>query len=102
VLNQCAAPHKNAHILKKEPPIEYIVDCTLGYPKGVLPGLGEAMLGEWPNDDSTVSIHYKVHKVDPEWSTDEMALKEWLYEQYKVKVMRLSTNSVGRFSAQKL
>uniref|UniRef100_A0A915D3Z0 Acyltransferase C-terminal domain-containing protein n=1 Tax=Ditylenchus dipsaci TaxID=166011 RepID=A0A915D3Z0_9BILA len=68
-----------------KPAIEYIVDCTLGYATGIVPALGETMVGEWPNDDSTVQMHYTVHKVDPVWASDEDALKKWMYEQYKAK-----------------
>lgn len=69
------------------PPIEYVIDCTLGYPKGKVPNLVDAMLGEWP--DSHVSIHYKIHKVKPEWSNEE-TLKQWLYERYEKKVRPLT------------
>lgn len=66
--------------------IEYIVDCTLGYPRGKVPELGDAMLGEWPDADSTLAIHYSVHAVRREWVEDEETLKQWLYERYRIKV----------------
>lgn len=66
--------------------IEYVVDCTLGYARGAVPELGDAMLGEWPDDESNVvAVHYRVHRVRAEWVTDEAKLRAWLYEQYKVK-----------------
>ncbi|KAE9548880.1 hypothetical protein FO519_007905 [Halicephalobus sp. NKZ332] len=65
-------------------PVEYIIDCTLGYPKGKVGGLGEVMVGEWPEGNSNVAIHYKIHKVLPEWS-DESVLRDWLYKQYEEK-----------------
>lgn len=46
------------------------------------------MLGEWPTSNTEVSIHYKVHKVKPEWANEDV-LKEWLYEQYEKKVSYL-------------
>ncbi|KAI1698118.1 putative 1-acyl-sn-glycerol-3-phosphate acyltransferase acl-12 [Ditylenchus destructor] len=81
VLSECSELNPET----KDAPVEYVIDCTLGYPKGVVAGLGEAMIGEWPNDTTTVAIHYKVHKVKREWTEDEAKLKEWLYEQYKAK-----------------
>uniref|UniRef100_A0AC34QN90 Phospholipid/glycerol acyltransferase domain-containing protein n=1 Tax=Panagrolaimus sp. JU765 TaxID=591449 RepID=A0AC34QN90_9BILA len=81
-------------------PIEYIVDCTLGYPKGKVAGVGAAMLGEWPDSNPHVSIHYAVHKVRPEWSNDHV-LKEWLYEQYDKKDKLLANfYKTGRFPGQ--
>ncbi|KAI1696867.1 putative 1-acyl-sn-glycerol-3-phosphate acyltransferase acl-12 [Ditylenchus destructor] len=81
VLSECSELNPET----KDAPVEYVIDCTLGYPKGVVAGLGEAMIGEWPNDTTTVAIHYKVHKVKREWTKDEAKLKEWLCEQYKAK-----------------
>uniref|UniRef100_A0A7E4VI63 PlsC domain-containing protein n=1 Tax=Panagrellus redivivus TaxID=6233 RepID=A0A7E4VI63_PANRE len=65
-------------------PIEYIVDVTLGYPKGNVVSLGDAMVGEWPDNDSRIAMHYRIFKVTPEL-TDEPTLKEWLYERYAEK-----------------
>uniref|UniRef100_A0A1I7SH86 PlsC domain-containing protein n=1 Tax=Bursaphelenchus xylophilus TaxID=6326 RepID=A0A1I7SH86_BURXY len=67
------------------PPMEYVIDCTLGYPKGEVVDISKAMLGEWPNDNSHVAVHYSIHKVKPEWA-DEAKLKEWLYQRYAEKV----------------
>jgi hypothetical protein len=67
------------------PPFEFIVDCTLGYPKGKVVDLGKAMLGEWPDGDSNVAVHYRIHKVQAEWQ-DEEKLKKWLYARYEEKV----------------
>lgn len=41
-------------------PIEYVVDCTLGYYKGDVPELGRYMTGEFPHKHSAVGVHYKV------------------------------------------
>lgn len=70
----------------REDGIKYIIDCTLGYPKGEVPNICDAMISDWSNDDSNLAIHYRVHKVQPEWVNDEKALKDWLYEQYQIKV----------------
>ncbi|CAD5230733.1 unnamed protein product [Bursaphelenchus okinawaensis] len=67
-----------------QPPMEYVVDCTLGYPRGEVVDLGKAMLNEWPNNDTHVAVHYSIHKVKPEWN-DEEKLKEWLYQRYEEK-----------------
>jgi lysophosphatidylglycerol acyltransferase 1 len=60
--------------------------------------LGNAILGDWPNNNPNVAVHYKIHKIRPEWQ-DEEKLKEWLYEQYEEKDKLLekfySTGSFG-------
>ncbi|KAI6191936.1 putative 1-acyl-sn-glycerol-3-phosphate acyltransferase acl-12 [Aphelenchoides bicaudatus] len=66
------------------PPLEYVVDCTLGYPNGEVVDLGQAMLGDWPRNNSNVAVHYSIHKVKSEWQ-DEEKLKEWLYKRYEEK-----------------
>ncbi|KJH40508.1 Acyltransferase [Dictyocaulus viviparus] len=66
------------------PPIEYIIDATLGYPKGVVPGIGLALFGERPFLGNQVSIHYEVFRVKPEWH-DESKLREFLYKRYDEK-----------------
>jgi lysophosphatidylglycerol acyltransferase 1 len=63
-------------------PMEYIIDCTLGYPNGNVPKLGKAMFGEWLN--SNVAIHYSIHPIQPEFANEEV-LKEWMYKQYEKK-----------------
>lgn len=65
-------------------PIEYIIDCTLGYPKGKVADMGQIMLGEWPDEDSTVAVHYRVYEAKPEFA-DEPTLRKWLYERYEEK-----------------
>jgi len=42
------------------------------------------MLGEWPGNDSTISIHYKVHEATPDLA-DEPTLRQWLYNRYQEK-----------------
>jgi hypothetical protein len=59
----------------------------LGYPNGEVVDLGQAMMGEWPRNNSNVAVHYRIHKVCSEWQ-DEEKLKEWLYERYEEKVRR--------------
>ncbi|CAI4229250.1 unnamed protein product [Auanema sp. JU1783] len=67
------------------PPVEYIIDATLGYPHGEVPDISSAMMGEWTNADSShISIHYDVIPVNPEWA-DEEKLKKFLYERYEIK-----------------
>lgn len=70
-----------------QPPIEFVVDCTLGYPRGDVVDLGAAMVGEWPRGDTRVAVHYAVHRVRAEWQ-DEGKLKDWLYARYEQKVSR--------------
>jgi lysophosphatidylglycerol acyltransferase 1 len=86
VLSVCGPSDKS---LKKSrtgngAPVEYIIDCTLGYPNGKIVVLSDAILGEWPGSNSNVSIHYNIHKVQSEWSNEEI-FKEWLYKQYEKK-----------------
>jgi len=82
------------------PPFEYVVDCTLGYPKGQVVDLGKAMMGEWPDGDSNVAVHYRIHKVQAEWQ-DEEKLKDWLYAQYEEKDNLLENFYVtGRFQGK--
>ncbi|GMR33163.1 hypothetical protein PMAYCL1PPCAC_03358 [Pristionchus mayeri] len=66
------------------PPMDYIVDATLGYTKGRVIDLGSALMGEWPLGTGKTCIHYKIHKVKPEYA-DEEKLKDFLYELYKEK-----------------
>lgn len=73
-----------------EEPLEYIIDCTLGYHRGVVPHFGRALLGEYPfsedkPDGSTIAVHYRIHRVKPEWLSDADAFRNWIYEQYKIK-----------------
>uniref|UniRef100_A0A915A811 Phospholipid/glycerol acyltransferase domain-containing protein n=1 Tax=Parascaris univalens TaxID=6257 RepID=A0A915A811_PARUN len=65
-------------------PVEYVVDCTLGYYKGDVPELGRYMTGEFPHKQSTVGVHYKIYPVKAEWS-DEEKLRQWLYARYEEK-----------------
>uniref|UniRef100_A0A1I7YM83 PlsC domain-containing protein n=1 Tax=Steinernema glaseri TaxID=37863 RepID=A0A1I7YM83_9BILA len=105
-LKHCAHPRTGAaHAVLSEcgpqpgceNPIEYIVDCTLGYPKGEVVELGKAMTGEWPNNDTTVSVHYRIHKADPAWA-DEKELQKWLYARYEEKDQLLDEfYRTGRF-----
>uniref|UniRef100_A0A0N5AYA5 PlsC domain-containing protein n=1 Tax=Syphacia muris TaxID=451379 RepID=A0A0N5AYA5_9BILA len=66
------------------PPIEYIVDSTIGYSKGKVPNLGNLMCGDLPSNDFFVAIHHKIYPVKAEWSNEEM-LRKWLYERYYEK-----------------
>lgn len=66
------------------PPIEYVVDCTIGYRKGEVPNLANYMIGDTPHDDFFIGAHYKIYPAKAEWS-DEEKLKEWLYERYSEK-----------------
>uniref|UniRef100_A0AC34FTD4 Phospholipid/glycerol acyltransferase domain-containing protein n=1 Tax=Panagrolaimus sp. ES5 TaxID=591445 RepID=A0AC34FTD4_9BILA len=101
VLSVCGPSEKSltkARVGGNNPPMEYIIDCTLGYPNGNVPGLGEAMLGEWHY--SNVAIHYSIHKVKPEWSNEEV-LKEWMYKQYEKKDKLLEDYyRTGKFPGQ--
>lgn len=82
------------------PPLEYVVDCTLGYPKGEVCDLGQAMLGEWPEgNNSSVAVHYKIHKIQPEWQ-DEKKLKAWLYERYEEKASPLTHKEDATFTCR--
>ncbi|TKR72250.1 hypothetical protein L596_019726 [Steinernema carpocapsae] len=92
-LKHCAYPRTGAaHTVlsecgpkeDREDPIEYIVDCTLGYPKGEVVDLGKAMTGEWPSDNTTVAIHYRIYRTDASMA-DEKVLQKWLYERYEEK-----------------
>uniref|UniRef100_A0A0N4ZPD4 PlsC domain-containing protein n=1 Tax=Parastrongyloides trichosuri TaxID=131310 RepID=A0A0N4ZPD4_PARTI len=65
-------------------PLKYIVDCTLGYHKGEVPDLRDVLLQEWPNNNSTVGIHYKIYEVTSEMC-DEKYLQEFLYKCYVEK-----------------
>jgi len=65
--------------------IEYVIDCTLGYPKGVVGDLSTVMLGDWPNNDTTIALHYRVHRVRREWLESEEKFRQWLYDQYQAK-----------------
>lgn len=82
--------------------IEYIIDCTLGYHKGAVPHFGRCLLGIWPFERSkTVAVHYRVHKVNPEWSTNAELFKNWLYEQYGQKDKLLAHfYATGKFLSQ--
>uniref|UniRef100_A0A914Z918 Phospholipid/glycerol acyltransferase domain-containing protein n=1 Tax=Panagrolaimus superbus TaxID=310955 RepID=A0A914Z918_9BILA len=100
VLSVCGPSEKSSTKARvgNNPPMEYIIDCTLGYPNGKVPGLGEAMLGEWHY--SNVAIHYSIHKVKPEWSNEEV-LKEWMYKQYEKKDKLLEDYyRTGKFPGQ--
>jgi hypothetical protein len=67
--------------------VKYIVDCTLAYHKGIVPHFGSCLLGLWPSEQSmTVAVHYKIHEVNPEWYNNLELFKQWLYEQYRLKV----------------
>ncbi|KAI6209672.1 Acl-12 [Aphelenchoides besseyi] len=86
VLSVCGPSLKDeTKTVDGHPPMEYIIDATLGYPKGNVVDLGSAMLGEWPNGNTNVAVHYKIHKIRPEWQ-DEEKLKDWLYKRYEEKI----------------
>ncbi|CAL2050533.1 unnamed protein product [Caenorhabditis brenneri] len=69
----------------KGEPIMYIIDATIGYRRGVVPDICDAMMGDWPTvDASEFAVHYDVIPVKPEWA-DENKLKEFLYERYAIK-----------------
>lgn len=100
VLSICGPQEGSCANGKERPPLDYVVDCTLGYYKGKVADLGSAMLGEWPSGNSNVAVHYTVHKVDPAWG-DEEKLKEWLYKRYAEKDELLeSFYKTGRFPGQ--
>jgi len=83
----------------RENPIEYVIDCTLGYPKGDVVELGKAMTGEWPENNTTVAIHYRIYKADPAWA-DEKILQKWLYERYEEKDQLLDNYyKTGKFDS---
>ncbi|VDM39853.1 unnamed protein product [Toxocara canis] len=65
-------------------PVEYIVDCTLGYYKGDVPELGKYMTGDFPNNHSTVGIHYKIYPTKADWANEDK-LREWLYDRFEEK-----------------
>uniref|UniRef100_A0A8R1I1U4 PlsC domain-containing protein n=1 Tax=Caenorhabditis japonica TaxID=281687 RepID=A0A8R1I1U4_CAEJA len=69
----------------KGEPIKYIIDATIGFNRGEVPDICDAMMGDWKTmDASEFSVHYDVIPVKPEWS-DEDKLKEFLYERYSIK-----------------
>ncbi|VDO71429.1 unnamed protein product [Heligmosomoides polygyrus] len=74
-------PATSAQKLEAGPAVEYIIDATLGYPKGAVPNI----VGEWPSSDGRVCVHYDVYKVDPEWA-NETNLQAFLYKRYQAKV----------------
>uniref|UniRef100_A0A914I6Z9 Very-long-chain (3R)-3-hydroxyacyl-CoA dehydratase n=1 Tax=Globodera rostochiensis TaxID=31243 RepID=A0A914I6Z9_GLORO len=70
----------------KSPPVEYIVDVTLGYHRGVVPQFARSLLGIWPFDESgNIAVYYRIHHVKKEWCEDADLFREWLYEQYRKK-----------------
>ncbi|CAD6198476.1 unnamed protein product [Caenorhabditis auriculariae] len=72
-------------ICQKGPPLEYVVDITLGYQKGVVPTMGQAMMGDWPLENSKkFAVHLEVLPITPEMTTEE-GLKEFLFAQYSKK-----------------
>jgi len=84
VVDTCgpSAMHNHAPNLR---PIEHIIDVTIGYRAGIINDIWSAMSGAWPNDDGTVGVHYRVHRVVGELANDEMKLRDWLYERYRDK-----------------
>uniref|UniRef100_A0AC35TME7 PlsC domain-containing protein n=1 Tax=Rhabditophanes sp. KR3021 TaxID=114890 RepID=A0AC35TME7_9BILA len=66
------------------PPLTYLIDCTLGYPKGNVVDIRDALYQNWPENNKTMGIHYKVHKITPELC-DEKNLTEFLYKCYQDK-----------------
>uniref|UniRef100_A0A0K0EYX5 PlsC domain-containing protein n=1 Tax=Strongyloides venezuelensis TaxID=75913 RepID=A0A0K0EYX5_STRVS len=65
-------------------PIEYLVDCTLGYPKGIVPDIRDALLQEWPCGNSKVGIHFKIHKITEDMCNEDV-LQQFLYKCYEEK-----------------
>lgn len=65
-------------------PIDYVVDCTIGYRKGEVPNLMNLLCGELPPDDFFVAIHHKIYPAKAEWA-DEEVLRKWLYQRYYEK-----------------
>ncbi|KAI6226406.1 Acl-12 [Aphelenchoides fujianensis] len=98
VLLECGPSARDAtRTVHGRPPMEFVVDCTLGYPRGEVVDLGAAMVGEWPRGDTHVAVHYAVHPVRPEWQ-DEGKLKDWLYARYAEKDRLLAEfYRTGRF-----
>ncbi len=43
------------------------------------------MKASWPNGDSTVGVHYRVHRIGSELANDEIKLRDWLYARYREK-----------------
>lgn len=86
VIDQLAPTKENATVARCGwgPPIEYVIDATLGYPKGDVVDLSSAMLGDFPHNDPNLAIYYEVIKVDQKW-TDEIKFQEWLYARYQKK-----------------
>uniref|UniRef100_A0A1I7TWF0 PlsC domain-containing protein n=1 Tax=Caenorhabditis tropicalis TaxID=1561998 RepID=A0A1I7TWF0_9PELO len=69
----------------KGEPIKYIIDATIGYHRGVVPDICDAVMGDWPSiDASAFAVHYEVIPVKPEWS-EENKLRDFLYERYVIK-----------------
>ncbi|KAI6222960.1 Acl-12 [Aphelenchoides fujianensis] len=98
VLLECGPSARDpTRTVQGRPPMEFVVDCTLGYPRGEVVDLGAAMVGEWPRGDTHVAVHYAVHPVRPEWQ-DEGKLKDWLYARYAEKDRLLAEfYRTGRF-----
>jgi len=93
VLEICGPVNEEQKRIHQNASIEYIVDCTLGYHKGIVPHFGKCLFGLWPSEESmVVAVHYKIHKVDPEWRTNSGKFKNWIYEQYKKKVHKNGIN----------
>lgn len=70
----------------KGPPLEYLVDVTLGYPDGNILPLNEIFMSAWRNGGGKpFAIHYEIFKMDPKWK-DEEELKNFLFDRYQKKV----------------
>uniref|UniRef100_A0A1I7TX66 PlsC domain-containing protein n=1 Tax=Caenorhabditis tropicalis TaxID=1561998 RepID=A0A1I7TX66_9PELO len=76
----------------KGPPLEYLVDVTLGYPDGIILPTHEAFLSAFRNRDSKpYAIHYEIFKMDTKWREEE-ELRKFLFDRYQKKVFVLIEN----------
>lgn len=81
------------------PPLQYLVDVTLGYPGGNILPTHEAFLSAWLNGGGKpYSIHYEIFDMDPKWK-DEDEFRKFLFDRYQKKDQLLdSYYKTGIFS----
>jgi len=92
VLDVCGPKKKNGIIAghsADHKSIDYVIDITLGYSKGKIPVLGQAILNDWPGNDPRVDVHYSVHKVSNELVHNEANLRTFMYDLWVKKDARL-------------
>ncbi|CAI2350715.1 unnamed protein product [Caenorhabditis sp. 36 PRJEB53466] len=83
----------------KGPPLQYLVDVTLGYPDGNVLPLHETFLSAWrDNGGKPYAIHYEIFEMDPKWKEEE-ELRKFLFDRYQKKDKLLDAYyKTGHFS----